>query len=837
MRYLYLYTAKAMLKKRSFAIGILVLLTIATMLFSLLFNVSSDIRQSFAAYRNSQNIQDFSFLARADLNKRDIDAFFKQHPEVLPNHRARIMTYYNLIDDKSVTSAKRENVREDAMFAMENYVDVLPFRYASADTLAKKYQFHFESNYLKDIMQKVNGVQHAYRFTPYFPNHKINKPVLVSGRFPQKAGEIAMYPAYIKANHLKLGDPIFIRGTTYTIVGTFYDPNYIFPKIDLSSVFFESTKQSIVLSMPSDFFAIKNLDMECYLQAKFIHPPKDVMKAVRVIANDPQASYTLTYLENISIAGGLTTMLSSFDATSYGVLGAFTVISLLIVAFVVRKSIREDRKKLGVLKSLGYSTGSLSMSYLVYGVFAGLTSVLGFALAMLAKPKVEAAVKGYFILPGTVERFDWWLLAACFVVIAVLVGGLSVWMAYRVLRERPMALLNPTESDHVNAVTRWVTKLVARAPFETRFKYTLASRSLSKLISIILLTTLGGTIISAIFISSNFLPALAKNFAKYDYDYAVTYNNSLVQGDPNNGLQPGDTVMLDLKGTIDEVNGVRTLNNKSSDGEFLHVMGIDTMNTSYPIYDMKGRLIHTHSDGLIVTSSFLTQFKAKVGDIITITPKSKYDFRFQIPIVGLSSNFTDGPGVFLDRAYLNAKIGNMPNSYNVRLTKSTVGTDLETFIQNSKIVSVVSMADVKHNYKQMGSIAKYLIGVLEAFMALLTMTLIALLSNLVIEENANQISLLKVMGFRKAEINRMVINIYVPFILLAILISIPLSLGVMKAIFYSIFGGDNIAFPIKLSPLQMLLSALTIIVGYLLSLRLNRKMLNKIPMSVALKRE
>jgi hypothetical protein len=59
----------------------------------------------------------------------------------------------------------------------------------------------------------------------------------------------------------------------------------------------------------------------------------------------------------------------------------------------------------------------------------------------------------------------------------------------------------------------------------------------------------------------------------------------------------------------------------------------------------------------------------------------------------------------------------------------------------------------------------------------------------------------------------------------------------MKAIFYSIFGGDNIAFPIKLSPLQMLLSALTIMVGYLLSLRLNRKMLNKIPMSVALKRE
>ena len=131
----------------------------------------------------------------------------------------------------------------------------------------------------------------------------------------------------------------------------------------------------------------------------------------------------------------------------------------------------------------------------------------------------------------------------------------------------------------------------------------------------------------------------------------------------------------------------------------------------------------------------------------------------------------------------------------------------------------------------------YLIVLLEVFMTFLTMIIIALLSNFVLEENAAKISLLKVMGFNKKEIDHMVLNIYTPFILVSIILAIPLSILMMKIIFHFIFGGPNVAFPIKLSVVQMLLSALITLVGYFLSLRLNRKGLNKIPMSIALKRE
>ena len=279
--------------------------------------------------------------------------------------------------------------------------------------------------------------------------------------------------------------------------------------------------------------------------------------------------------------------------------------------------------------------------------------------------------------------------------------------------------------------------------------------------------------------------------------------------------------MLDVKGTIDEVNGVRTLNNKSSDGEFLHIMGIDSDNDVFPIYDMQHNIIHTRTDGIIVTGNFLRQFNAQIGDIVTITPKSKYDFRFQVEIVELSSNFTDGPGVFLDRAFLNERIGNDPDSFNVRLTSSPEGTEVGTTVNNSVVKTVVSMTDTRNSYEQLASIARYALVVLQIFMALLTMVLIGLLSNLVIEENSSQISLLKVMGFNRKEINGMVLNIYVPFIILAIVLGVPATLLIARTVLYIVFGGVNVAFPIELSVWQILLSAVIILAGYLMSLRLN----------------
>lgn len=71
MRYLFLNTFKAILKKKTFFIGIMLIMILASTLFSLFLNISSNLKDSFSNYKNNQNIEDFSFLAKLDLSKED----------------------------------------------------------------------------------------------------------------------------------------------------------------------------------------------------------------------------------------------------------------------------------------------------------------------------------------------------------------------------------------------------------------------------------------------------------------------------------------------------------------------------------------------------------------------------------------------------------------------------------------------------------------------------------------------------------------------------------------------------------------------------------------------
>ncbi len=836
MKYLYLNTLKSIIKKKTFFIGIILLLTLSTLLFTMLLNLSFNIKSSFDKYKISQNVQDLSLVSQAILTKQDIDKFYKAHTDVKPTKKAKIDAYYNMIDDKSISPAKLEANRENALDAMADYEDILVYRYANANELAQKYNFHYEAEYKKDALYKINNVEHAFRFMPYNINNKINVPYLVDGRFPQNNGEITVYPEYLKANNLNIGSDITILNKTYKIVGTYYAPNYIFPKIDLSSVFFNSKTQTLVLMTKDDFKALK-IDMDGYLVGVFNNKPTDYTQAVRTISDDKQCNYILDYMSDLSIGGGLFTMINSFNIASIAVLIVFVLISMLIVSFVVRQKVKSDSKQLGILKALGYNTYSVSSSYVLFGVIAGLSAILGFLIAIIFKNAALLILRGYFALPLLDTSVKYELLIIAFLVLFISISLISILIAYFMLKNTSVNLINPKENNEINSLTRFVSNLTANSTFERRFKYTLASRSLPKLLSIILLTTLCGMIITLIFIGSNIFPALEANFSRYGYNYEVTYNNFLLQNDSHNGLQSGDTVMVSVKGTIDAVNGVATKNNKSSDGEFLNIMGISSDNTSYPIYDQKGKIIHTTTDGLIVTSNFLKQFNAKVGDTVTITPQGKYDFRFNVKIVGLSSNFTDGPGVFLERSFLNNKLGNEQGSYNIRLTSNATGTAIGTQVENAKVTSLVSMEETKSSYKQLSSIARYFIILLEIFMTFLAMILISLLSNLVIDENTAQISLLKTMGYNRKEIDTIILNIYMPFVFISIAIAIPLSYLIMNITFGMIFGGSNIAFPVKLSLIQIIMGIVLVLIGYYLSLKLNKKTLDKVPLSIALKRE
>ena len=119
----------------------------------------------------------------------------------------------------------------------------------------------------------------------------------------------------------------------------------------------------------------------------------------------------------------------------------------------------------------------------------------------------------------------------------------------------------------------------------------------------------------------------------------------------------------------------------------------------------------------------------------------------------------------------------------------------------------------------------------------MALIIIMVIANIVVEENKKTISLMKVLGYENKRISKIVLNIYTPFIIIAYLISIPVMTKILKMIVKALLGDTKITIPIEADPVMLGFGLIGLLAAYYLALALSKKVLNKIPLAIALKRE
>ena len=147
------------------------------------------------------------------------------------------------------------------------------------------------------------------------------------------------------------------------------------------------------------------------------------------------------------------------------------------------------------------------------------------------------------------------------------------------------------------------------------------------------------------------------------------------------------------------------------------------------------------------------------------------------------------------------------------------------------------MDDMRANIEKQMDRFNGSIYIIIAFASIMVLVIIAVIANIVVEENKKTISLLKVMGYQNRKISNMVLNIYTPFIIIAYLLSIPAMIKILKAIVTAIVGDIEVTIPITLSPGLAILGLLGLLIAYYIAIALSKRVLNKVPLAVALKRE
>lgn len=118
---------------------------------------------------------------------------------------------------------------------------------------------------------------------------------------------------------------------------------------------------------------------------------------------------------------------------------------------------------------------------------------------------------------------------------------------------------------------------------------------------------------------------------------------------------------------------------------------------------------------------------------------------------------------------------------------------------------------------------------------ILGLIIIYIVTGLVVDESRTSISLMKVFGYRKKEIGRLILGSNTLIVVAGYLLGIPALLGTVGVFYGSLTESLQIVLPVKLNIWYMLLGFVVVMATYEFAKMMCRKKVARIPMSEALK--
>jgi putative ABC transport system permease protein len=116
------------------------------------------------------------------------------------------------------------------------------------------------------------------------------------------------------------------------------------------------------------------------------------------------------------------------------------------------------------------------------------------------------------------------------------------------------------------------------------------------------------------------------------------------------------------------------------------------------------------------------------------------------------------------------------------------------------------------------------------------MIVIYVVTLLIVEENKNIISLMKIFGYRKREINSLILNSSTIAVVIGYIIGIPLILAALGVLAQSLENCIGLAMPpMRIDLPYILIGFIVVMLSYELSNLLCKKKVNAVSMSEALK--
>lgn len=516
----------------------------------------------------------------------------------------------------------------------------------------------------------------------------------------------------------------------------------------------------------------------------------------------------------------------------------FFLVAALVCMTTMNRMVEDQRTQIGVLKALGYSSGSIMGKFVAYSGSASLIgATIGFIAGTIAFPK--AIWFAYQMMYNTSDisyYFSSSMLIISFIVALLCSVGVTILSCRYEMHEMAASLMRPKAPKAGKRIfLEYITFFWNRLKFLKKVSLRNIFRYKGRLFMMVL--GIGGctALLVAGFGIYDSIADIAvnqfTNISKYDVDITLKNGEEDVSLLENMGYSNED-YLLYYHTSVDMKAGKYTKN------IYLNVYDNDaSLDKFYDMHDEKGKHISftdLKDDETIINQGLSDRYNIKVGDIITISSDNLAKTKFKV--AAINENFIYNYMYLTKTGYENT-IGQLPEKKNVYLNvkEGENAHGVGAKLMNDKRVTVVSATDdmldrVDNMMESLNIIVYLVIGCAMALSAVVVYNL----TNINIAERVREIATVKVLGFYKEETRSYVFR---ENIILSIMgAAVGLFLGkLLHAFIMSEIVVDLITFDVRVTILSYTIAfVLTVVFTFIIDLFMGKK-LEEISMTESLK--
>ena len=506
-------------------------------------------------------------------------------------------------------------------------------------------------------------------------------------------------------------------------------------------------------------------------------------------------------------------------------------IIIVIMAFVfgitTSNTIAKEAGVIGTLRASGYTKNELIRHYMTLPVIVTLVGALiGNILGYTAFKDVCAGMYyGSYSLPTyvTIWNAEAFLMTTVVPVIIMFVVNYAV--LHHKLKLSPLKFLR---RDLSSRKQRRAVYLSPRMKIFHRFRLRVIFQNISNY----LVLFVGIIFANLLLMFGLLLPSALDHYqleiqnnmlAKYQYMLSMPVS---VMGGSNK-----------LESMLDMLLFAHDAETDNEDAEEFSAYSLNTLPTKYKSEEVTFYGVHDDSkyidvdfsDGVYISKAYADKFLLKPGDSITL--KEKYeDDEYTFKISGIY-DYNGSLCIFMPQEELNRTFDLGDDYFSGYFSNSEI-----TDIDSSYIGSVIDLDALTKISRQLSVSMGSMMGMVNLFAVAIYMILIYLLSKIIIEKNAQSISMTKIFGYTNGEISRLYILSTSIVVVLCLLISLPIETTIMEVLFREMMLQSISGWiALWIDPMIYVQMFVIGLVTYAVVALLEYKKIRKVPMGEALK--